>query len=134
MGLDIQIKGLSRKDTYHAGYIKFANYRIKVAKAFNKTIGEIYEKPYLNCGYKFSEDDLKQWNEILPDENSPMNKFLWHSDCDGKFTFKECKKIYNELKKLKIKDLPYSDKWTMQELWLNMLKHCYKHRVNMYFY
>lgn len=134
MGLDIQIKGLSREDTYHAGYIKFANYRIKVAKAFNKTIGEIYEKPYLNCGYKFSEDDLKQWNEILPDENSPMNKFLWHSDCDGKFTFKECKEIYNALKDLSVEETFYSDKYTMHELWLEMFKYCYKHRVNMWFY
>ena len=134
MGLDINIKGLSREDTYHGSYTKFANYRVKVAKAFNKAIGEIYEKPYKHYGYKFTEEDEKQWNEFLLDENAPMNKFLWHSDCDGKLTPKECKKIYNELKKLKIKDLPYSDKWTMQELWLNMLKHCHNHRVNMYFY
>lgn len=134
MGLDINIKGLEREDTYHGGYIRFANYRIKVAKAFNKTIGEIYEKPYLNYKYKFLEDDLKQWNEILPNEKSPMNKFLWHSDCDGKFTSKECKKIYNELKKLDVEEIYYSDKYTMHELWLNMFKYCYKHRVNMWFY
>ena len=110
MGLDIQIKGLSREDTYHAGYIKFANYRIKVAKAFNKTIGEIYEKPY-----------LKQWNKILPDENFAMNNFLWHSDCDGKFTPKECKEIYDILKKLNVEETYYSYKYTMHELWLNIV-------------
>ena len=114
MGLDINIKGLEREDTYHGGYIRFGNYKMEVAKAFNKTLGKTYEKSYLTPNY--------------------LDIFLWHSDCDGKLTPEECKKIYNELKKLKIKDLPYSDKWTMQELWLNMLKHCYKHRVNMYFY
>lgn len=29
MGLDIQIKGLSREDTYHAGYIRFAIIELK---------------------------------------------------------------------------------------------------------
>lgn len=24
--------------------------------------------------------------------------------------------------------------YDMHQLWLNMLKHCYKHRVNMWFY
>lgn len=134
MGLDIQIKGLSQEDTYHAGYIKFANYRVKVAKAFNKTIGKIYEKPYLNFEYKFSEGDLKQWNKILPDENSPMNKFLWHSDCDGKFTPKECKEIYDILKNLNVEETFYDEKTIMHELWLNMFKYCYKHRINMWFY
>lgn len=138
MGLDIHIKGLSREDTYHGSYIRFASYRVKVAKAFNKAIGEIYEKPYKYYGYKFTEEDEKQWNEFLLDENAPMNKFLWHSDCDGKLTPKECKKIYNAMKDLKVEmqghnyiEMNYYD---MHQLWLNMLKHCYKHRVNMYFY
>lgn len=131
MGLDINIKGLEREDTYHGGYIRFGNYRMKVAKAFNKTLGEFYEKSYLTPNYEYTDDEIEQWNQLC---NNDLDIFLWHSDYDGKLTPKECKKIYNELKKLKIKDLPYSDKWTMQELWLNMLKHCYKHRVNMYFY
>lgn len=131
MGLDINIKGLEREDTYHGGYMRFYNYRMEVAKAFNKTLGEIYEKPYLTPNYEFTDDEIEQWNYLCNDD---LDIFLWHSDCDGKLTPEECKKIYNELKKLRIKDLPYSDKWTMQELWLNMLKHCYKHKVNMYFY
>lgn len=134
MGLDIEIKGLNREDTYHAGYMRFANYRVKVAKAFNKTIGEIYEKPYKHYDYKFTEEDTRRWNEFLPDENSPMNKFLWHSDCDGKFTPKECKEIYNILKDLNVEETFYNTNYTMHELWLNMFKYCYKHRVNMRFY
>ena len=131
MGLDINIKGLKREDTYHGGYIRFGNYRMEVVKAFNKTLGKIYEKPYLTPNYEFTDDEIEQWNYLCNDD---LDIFLWHSDCDGKLTPEECKKIYNELKKLKIKDLPYSDKWTMQELWLNMFKHCYIHRVNMYFH
>lgn len=134
MGLDIHIKGLSREDTYHGSYIRFASYRVKVAKAFNKAIGEIYEKTYKYYGYKFTEEDEKQWNEFLLDENAPMNKFLWHSDYDGKFTPKECKEIYNELKNLDVEKTFYDGETTMHELWLRMFKYCYKHRVNMWFY
>lgn len=134
MGLDIQIKGLSRENTYHAGYIRFANYRMKVAKAFDEILGEIYKKPYLSFGYEYSEEDIKQWNKILPDENSAMNKFLWHSDCDGKFTPKECKEIYDILKSLNVEEMFYDEETTMHELWLNMFRYCYKHRVNMWFY
>lgn len=44
MGLDISIKGLERKDTYHCGYIKFNVYRKEVANAYNERLGELYEK------------------------------------------------------------------------------------------
>jgi len=134
MGLNVIIKGLSRENTYHGGYIRFADYRTKVAKAFNETIGEIYQKPYAYLDYKFSQDDLKQWNTILSNKNAPMNKFLWHSDCDGKFTPKECKEIYDILKNLNVEETFYDEETTMHELWLNMFRYCYKHRVNMWFY
>lgn len=127
MGLDISIKGLERKDTYHGGYIRFNVYRKEVANAYNKRLGELYEKTFRK---DLQPEEIEEWNLLCNDD---LDIFLWHSDCDGKLTPEECKKIYNELNKLKIKDLPYSDKWTMQELWLNMLQFCYKHRVNMWF-
>lgn len=131
MGLDISIKGLETEDTYHGGYIKFGNYRMEVARAFNKTLGEIYEKSYLTHNYEFTKGEIEQWNYLCNDD---LDIFLWHSDCDGKLTPQECKKIYNELKKLNVKEVYYSNKYTMHQLWLNMLKFCYKHRVNMWFY
>lgn len=131
MGLDIHIKGLKREDTYHGGYVRFGSYRMEVAKAFNKTLGEIYEKPYLTPKYEFTDDEIKQWNQLCNDD---LDIFLWHSDCDGKLTPKECKKIYNELRKLNIQDLYYSNKYIIHSLWLSMLQFCYKYRVNMYFY
>ncbi|HJJ15469.1 MAG TPA: hypothetical protein OIM60_03480 [Clostridiaceae bacterium] len=131
MGLDINIKGLAREDTYHGGYIRFGNYRMEVAKAFNKTLGEIYKKPYLTLNYEFTDDEIEQWNQLC---NEDLDIFLWHSDCDGRLTPEECKLIYNELNKLNVQDLYYSNKYTMHQLWLNMLQFCYKHRVNMYFY
>lgn len=128
MGLDISVKGLERKDTYHCGYITFNLYRKNVASAYNERLGELYKKTFKD---ELQPEEIKEWNNLCNDD---LDIFLWHSDCDGKLTPEECKKIYNELKKLKIKDLPYSDKWTMQELWLKMFEYCYKHRVNMWFY
>ncbi|MFR1647783.1 MAG: hypothetical protein ACLSWT_05485 [Clostridia bacterium] len=128
MGLDINIKGLEREDTYHGGYIRFNLYRKKVASVYNERLDELYEKTFKE---DLQPEETGEWNTLCNDD---LDIFLWHSDCDGKLTPEECKKIYNELKKLKIKDLPYSDKWTMQELWLNMLQFCYKHRVNMWFH
>ena len=132
MGSDISVKGLERKDTYHGGYITFNLYREKVANAYNKRLGELYEKTFKD---ELQSEDVKEWNQLCNDD---LDIFLWHSDCDGKLTPKECKKIYDVMKDLKVEmqgqnyiEMNYYD---MHQLWLNMLKHCYKHRVNMYFY
>lgn len=132
MGLDISVKGLERKDTYHCGYIKFNLYRKKVASAYNERLGELYEKTFKD---ELQPEEIKEWNNLCNDD---LDIFLWHSDCDGKLTPKECKKIYDAMKDLKVEmqghnyiEMNYYD---MHQLWLNMLKHCYKHRVNMWFY
>lgn len=132
MGLDISVKGLERKDTYHCGYIKFNLYRKKVASAYNERLGELYKKTFKD---ELQPEEIKEWNNLCNDD---LDIFLWHSDCDGKLTPKECKKIYDAMKDLKVEmqghnyiEMNYYD---MHQLWLNMLKHCYKHRVNMYFY
>jgi hypothetical protein len=132
MGLDISVKGLERKDTYHCGYIKFNLYRNKVASAYNERLGELYKKTFKD---ELQPEEIKEWNNLCNDD---LDIFLWHSDCDGKLTPKECKKIYDAMKDLKVEmqghnyiEMNYYD---MHQLWLNMLKHCYKHRVNMWFY
>lgn len=132
MGLDISVKGLERKDTYHCGYIKFNLYRKKVASAYNERLGELYEKTFKD---ELQPEEIKEWNNLC---NNDLDIFLWHSDCDGKLTPKECKKIYNAMKDLKVEMQGHNyiemNCYDMHQLWLNMLKHCYKHRVNMWFY
>ena len=131
MGLDVSIKGLDYKDTYHCGYITFGLYRRKVANAYNKRLGELYEKTYKE---DLTKEEIKEWNNICNDD---LDIFLWHSDCDGKFTPKECKKIYDVLKDLNIEIQGHNyiemNCYDMHKLWLNMFKYCYQKRVNMYF-
>lgn len=86
MGLDISVKGLERKDTYHCGYIKFNLYRKKVASAYNERLGELYKKTFKD---ELQPEEIKEWNNLC---NNDLDIFLWHSDCDGKLTPKECKK------------------------------------------
>ena len=135
MGLDIRCTGLSYDETYHCGYITFNNYRLAVAKAYNEEFGFIYEKPFLNIFMQeYSEEDIKRWNELCNDD---LDLFLNHSDCEGKLTWKECGKIYNAMKDLDVKMSGHNygtmKTYDMHQLFLNMFKHCYKRRVNMYF-
>ena len=128
MGLDIKIKGLSREETYHGGYGIFSSYRILLAYSYSQEIGELYKKHvYGDIGErnKPTQEEVERYDKICNDD---LDILLFHSDCDGKLTPKECRKIYMAIKDLKC-DCP-----DMHELWLNMLKHCYTKRVNMYFY
>lgn len=132
MGLDINIKGLEREDTYHGGYIRFNVYRKEVANAYNERLGELYEKTFKE---DLQPEEIEEWNTLCNDD---LDIFLWHSDCDGKLTPKECKKIYDVMKGLKVEMQGHNyiemNCYDMHQLWLNMFKHCYKHKVNMWFY
>lgn len=109
MGLTIKIKGM--KDTYDCGYHTFNMFRRALATA------------YIARYYELSNPDL--------------DVFLFHSDCDGKLTPKECRGIYNAIKDLEM-SMPghnYGDmvSYNMLERWKSMFKFCASHRVNMWF-
>lgn len=131
MGLDVRVTGLERQDTYHCGYITFNVYRKKVASAYDKRLGELYEKTF---NEELTDEEIDEWNKLCNDD---LDIFLFHSDCEGKFTPKECKKIYDAMKDLKIDMQGHNyvemNFYNMHEMWLNMFKHCYKRRVNLYF-
>ena len=108
---------------------------MKVAEAYNKELGKLYEKPNKDFSFKnYTEDEIKRWNEICDDD---LDIFLNHSDCDGKFTPQECKKIYDAMKDLNVEmeGHNYGDMkpYSIHQRWLDMFKHCYQRRVNMYF-
>lgn len=136
MGLAVQIKGLNEEQSYDCGYISFGLYRQKVAFAYNEKFGKLYEKQYKGVLFQgYTDDELKSWNEICNDD---LDIFLTHSDCDGKFTPQECKKIYEAMKDLKVEMQGHNygimKPYDMHQQWLNMFEHCYRKRVNMYFY
>ena len=131
MGLDVYAKGIAYTDCYHCGYITFNIYREKVAKAYNERLGELYKKDTKEC---LTKEEIEEWNKLCNDD---LDIFLWHSDCEGKFTPQECRKIYNAMKDLKVEMQGHNygtmKQYNMHEMWLNAFKHCYKKRVNLYF-
>lgn len=135
MGLFITATGFN-KEIYNSGYIGFTNFRIAVAKAYNKEFGELYEKFVKSAVYfgGLSEKETKRINSL---SNKSLDILLLHSDCDGKLTPKECRLIYNITKDLKV-DYPQSNYNTLTgynqlEIFNEALLHCIKHRVIMRF-
>lgn len=135
MGLYIRIPGM--KYTYECGYIAFGKFRMALAVAYNQELGRLYEKWYMS-GFplhpELTEEEIARYNELC---NPDLDIFLFHSDCDGKLTPKECKRIYKAIKDLKM-DMPghnYGDlkSYNMLERFKMMFLHCWKFRVNMYF-
>ena len=135
MGLDVNAKGLTSETSFSCGYITFGIYRMKVAYAHNEEFGKLYEKPFKDIFFKgYTEAEIKRWNEICNDD---LDIFLNHSDGGGEFTPKECRKIYNAMKDLKVEMQGHNygvmKPYDMHQHWLNMFKHCYRRRVKMYF-
>jgi len=80
------------------GYIGFALIRRSVAKAYNQEISNLYEVLYTPPFRNYADEENKYLDEHLP---KYLDKFLYHSDCDGYFGVRDVKGIYKELIKLK---------------------------------
>ena len=133
LGLSIVATGLNEDEAYDCGYIAFTRFRIDLAKAYNEEMGKIYERAVMPFS-KPIDGDEKRYKELC---NKDLDAFLWHSDCDGSLTYKECRKIYNVIKELKMSmhgsNYGNERQYNTLERWKDMFLHCAKHRVNMYF-
>lgn len=120
MGLTIRIKGLSDKESYDCGYLSFGVFRMKVANLISTEFGSIYEKTYRESR-NVTDADWAYMEQNCPAEMGP---FLFHPDCEGKLTSKECKAIYGWLKDKKLDMLGHNygvmEDYNMLEHWLNM--------------
>lgn len=70
-------------------------------------------------------------------ECQDLDLFLFHSDCDGKFTWMECRRVYNAIKDLRMDMQGHNygvmKPYNMLEHWKNIFLHCAKRRVNLYY-
>ncbi len=137
MGLTITAKGFD-EEIYNSGYAGFTNFRIEIAKAYNSEFGELYKKWVRSClmpyGDRLSPEKLNRLNELCNDD---LDILLQHSDCDGKLTPQECKKIYNITKDLKCvyPQMCYGTTTgkNLFDVFNRALLHCWKRRVCMRF-
>lgn len=133
MGLCATAKGLTAETEYDCGYIHYGVFLINLAYAYNQEIGEIFEDIYRN-DKPASAEQVKRWNELCNDD---LDLLLFHSDCDGKFTWKECRRIYNAIKDLHMDMQGHNyhvmKPYNMLEHWKSIFLHCARRRVNLYY-
>lgn len=111
--------------------VGFTNYRRLIAKTYNNRLGELYHIALLKSlrDEDLSTEEIEEWNKLC---NEDLDIFLWHSDCDGKLTVKECRKVYKILKEYEsnLFPFPYNQ---LHDKFLSNLKFCIDNRRNMYF-
>lgn len=122
MGLCLE----NKKRDMKLGYIGFGFLRQCIAYAYDNRLGELYKKMYVN--ENLTQDEYEELENL---SNNDLGILLWHSDCDGKLTSKECKKIYNVIKNIDISTQPLSTKVNDD---FEQLKEMLKDGLTIHFY
>lgn len=134
MGLTASAKGLDGKACFDCGYITYGNFILELIKvAYGEKCYQIFRNAM--CASKpFSNEEETYWNSVCNDD---LDLLIFHSDCDGKFTPQECRKIYNAMKDLKSDMMGHNyiamEPYNMFEHWKAIFKHCADRRVNLYY-
>ena len=133
MGLCATAKGLTGETEYNCGYISYVNFLRNLASCYDEAIGEMYEK--LLDGKELTEAEEAEWDKRC---DPYLDLLLFHSSCDGKFTWQECRGIYNTIKDLRMDLLGHNysimEPYNMLEHWKNIFRHCAKRRVTLWYY
>lgn len=132
MGLTVRIKGYV--GAYDCGYITYGNFIMQlIKKAYGQRCCEIFLHSLIS-GKPFSEAEETFWNSHC---NEDLDLWIWRSDCDGKFTPAECRRIYNSIKGIQMDFVGHNygdtQSYNMLDRWKDMFLYCAKKRVNMYF-
>lgn len=134
MGLYAHAKGLTDETCYDCGYLTYGTFLCELIKtAYGENCYDMFRYHMIH-GDPFTEEECKYWNEHCNDD---LDILIFHSDCDGKFTPQECKKIYNAIKDLHMDMLGHNygvmKPYNMLEHWKAIFKHCATRRVNLYY-
>lgn len=132
MGLTVCAKGLS--ENFDCGYIVYTQFIEElIRKAYGDKMANIFHDE-VHFRRNLTEEEVRYWNDHCNDD---LDVLIFHSDCDGKFTPKECRKIYNAMKDLKSDMIGHNygemTQYNMFERWKSIFKHCADRRVNLYY-
>lgn len=135
MGLYATAKGLTAETSFECGYLTYGTFILELIKtAYGEECMKIFRQHMID-GKGFTQAECDIWNAKCNDD---LDIFIQHSDCDGKFTPAECRKIYNAMKDLKMdmigQNYGVKKPYNMLEHWKNIFYHCAKRRVNLYYY
>ena len=139
--MGVTISATNSSYDFDMGYGGFFNLRKNIAYALDKQFGKAYEN-YIHCHTKEEGDENDRLCEMyieaqgLEKEYEDVLDFLYASDCDGKISYKTCKKIADLLEPcmptLKTKIFRYV-KYAHNdyEEFIAFLKECYRYHRNM---
>ena len=135
MGLCATAKGLNEETEFHCGYFTYHRFIEELVRgAYDDRYYKIYTDS-INEHRCFTLDENMYWNSHF---NAALDILIFHSDCDGSFTPKECRAIYNAIKDLHsdLKGHNYETMkpYNMLEHWKDIFLHCAKRRVNLYYH
>lgn len=140
MGINIYNNSKKSSIELSGGYGMFIKIRERVANAWDKEFG----RHYSTLKYCYHKEDYKRFNEkgneILmnerfKDEDNDILDFLFASDCEGKISYKTCKKVYELIKDIIEPDLVLRYEYYSNNDWEDfkqLLQDCYKYRTCMY--
>lgn len=134
MGIHLTAK--NSKHAFYMGYGGFFCLRKNIAMALDKEFGKIYSDiVYCHSSEDFAENDAAA-EKIIRDKNldEDILDFLYAEDCEGKISYKTCRKIYDL-----IKDVDFEKKGFRYAAYQNndyeelkeFLTECYSKRRNM---
>lgn len=134
MGLTVKSKCLSAEDTFDCGYVTYGKFIMELVRvAYGERCYNAHRQAVLS-GKPLSKEDEEYWNSICNDD---LDLLIFHSDCDGKFTWKECRRIYNAMKDLESDMVGHNyvimKEYNMFEHWKQMFLKCAQKRNNMYY-
>lgn len=134
MGLDCHAKGLPESECFHGSYYRYHRFIYELIKT---AYGEWFAEKWHTCAW--DNRSVSAWNRIC---NQDLDILIFHSDCDGKFTPLECRKIYKALEPFTIDHESYVAGYPARRplkvvntlaLFKGMFLHCWKRRVNLYY-
>lgn len=132
MGADFHAKGLADDKCYHGGYITLCNFKLALAKKFNKEGGELLE--YFWIQKRGCDKEIAERLNTMFTEGQRM--ILFSNDCDDKWIPKESKLAYLAIKDIELnfwhKNYHSDKQQNLLELFKGMFYYSWKRRVNLY--
>lgn len=136
MGLTITV---NKFDSFDIGYFGFMKFRLKLAETYNKRLGELYRRWAFGWLDYTKEEPLTDIEfEEMKEIGGDLLIFLTHKDTEGIFLPSESRKIYLQIRDLKM-DYEISEKYHGQgafnilERLKSMFCHSWKHRRRVIF-
>ena len=100
MGLTITV---NKFDSFDIGYFSFTNFRLELAETYSKRLGELYRRWAFGWLDYTKEEPLTNAEfEEMKEIGGDLLIFLTHKDTEGVFLPSESRKIYLQIRDLKM--------------------------------